>query len=139
MTYAMAAGLQQALYLHLLADPDLNALVGDAIYDAPPRGARPALYVALGDEQVRDRSDKTGAGAQHDVTISVIADAAGYAQVKTIAGVISDTLQDASLLLPRGHLVFLTFQRARARRSRNNETRRIDMIFRARLCDDSVA
>ena len=139
MTYALAAGLQQALYAHLQGNVDLQALIGDALFDAPPRGARPPLYVALGDEEVRDLSDKTGTGAQHDLTISVVADNSGFAQVKTVAGVIADALQDAPLSLPRGQLSYLRFHRARAARARNNETRRIDMTFRARLSDDSAA
>ena len=136
MTYALAAALQTAVYDHLQNDPALTALVGDHVYDTVQRGDAPELYVALGPEQVRDQSDKTGNGALHEFVISVVSDLSGFAQAKTVAGAVSDALHDADFPLSRGHLVFLYFMRARAAYARRGEMRRIDLTFRARVADD---
>src|SRR6056297_9598 len=47
MSYGVAAALQQAVFERLRGDAALEALVGDAIYDAVPNGAVPPLYVTL--------------------------------------------------------------------------------------------
>lgn len=133
MSYGIAAALQAAVYQRLLADAALGALVGTAIYDAVPPGTVTGTYVSLGPEDVLDASDKTGDGAVHDFVISVITDEAGFATAKAVAAAVSDALVDADLVLSRGHLVALWFLRAKARRVEKAETRRIDVIFRARV------
>lgn len=133
MTYALAGALQAAVYRALVADAALGALVGGAIHDALPGGMVPDLYVALGPEVVRDRSDATGAGAEHEFTITVVSNAAGFAAAKAAAGAVSDVLSGADLALERGRLVFLVFHKAQARRARSGAARRIDLIFRARV------
>ncbi|MEL6641740.1 MAG: DUF3168 domain-containing protein, partial [Pseudomonadota bacterium] len=97
MTYALSSHLQTALFAALAAHTPLTDAVGSAIYDAPPTGPTPELYVAIGPEQVRDRSDKTGHGALHDVSISVVSDLTGFKRAKDVAGIISDLLHDADL------------------------------------------
>ncbi|MHC0053108.1 DUF3168 domain-containing protein [Actibacterium sp. D379-3] len=136
MSYGAAAALQAAVYQRLVADAALAAIVGGAIYDAVPPGDLPATYVSIGPEDARDRSDKTGAGALHIFTISVVSNIAGFAQAKAVAAAVSDALNDAPLVLSRGTLVGLSFDRARARRVRNGDVRRIDLTFRARVDDE---
>ena len=135
MSYATAAALQAAVYQELVSDVTLGALVGSAIYDAVPPGTLPATYVTLGTEDARDRSDKTGHGAEHSLTVSVITDDAGFFAAKQVAAAISDALVNADLTLTRGDLVNLRFYRARARREGTGGIRRIDLIFRARVDD----
>lgn len=136
MSYAIAGALQAAVYQHLLADPRVNALVGNAVYDALPAGDLPTVYVALGPENVRDRSDRDGAGAEHRFTVSVVTNASGYGIAKDVAGAVSDALVDAELGLSRGRLVGLWFARAQARRDgKAGRVRRIDLRFRARVED----
>lgn len=135
MSYAVAAPLQAAVFQRLFDDAELQALVGSNVFDALPSGVVPPLYVALGPEKVRDASDITGGGAVHEMTISVVSDATGFATAKTVAGVISDALVDADLTLSRGALVSLQFFKAAAARVGSGDTRRIDLIFRARVCD----
>lgn len=135
MSYGVSNALQAAVYQALAADAALAALVGTAIYDAVPAGALPSLYVTLGPEEARDRSDKTGHGALHIFTVSVISDGAGFAQAKQAAGAVSDALVDADLSLARGTLVRLSFDRARARLLRG-DTRRIDLRFHAFVDDE---
>lgn len=133
MSYAIAAALQTAVYQRLSADTALTALVGTAIYDALPSGVVPPIYVALGPEIARDKSDKTGPGAEHEFTVSVVTDAAGFATAKEVAGAVSDALVDAPLVLSRGALVALNFYRAVAARIGTSDQRRINLIFRARV------
>ncbi|WP_321363083.1 DUF3168 domain-containing protein [uncultured Celeribacter sp.] len=136
MSYGVAAALQTAIYQALVADATLAGLVGTAIYDAAPTGTLPSLYVSLGPEDVSDASDKTGAGARHDFTVSVVSDAAGFLTAKQVATAISDVLVDADLALSRGTLVGLYFVSAKARRVQDSDVRRIDMKFRARVEDN---
>lgn len=133
MSYAAADALQAAVYQRLRASVALDALVGDAIYDAVPPGTVTGTYISLGPEDVRDASDATGDGAEHDFVVSVVTDAAGFQSAKAVAAAVSDTLVDAALPLARGQLVGLWFLRARARRVEVGETRRIDLTFRARV------
>ena len=136
MSYVLGEALQAAVYQRLLGDPDLEALVGTAIYDAVPAGPLPGLYVTLGAEEVQDRSDVSGSGALHRFRVSVVTDTDSFGRAKLVAAAISDVLSDASLPLSRGRLVGLWFERAVARRSgKADRARRIDLRFRARLED----
>ena len=129
MSYGAAAALQAAIYQRLATVP---ALSGVAVYDAVPPGP-PGTFVLLGPEEARDASDKSGAGAEHQLVISVISDGAGFQTAKTIAAAISEALTGAAMTLSQGRLVSLLFQRASARRIDEGEVRRIDMTFRARI------
>ncbi|TNC73406.1 DUF3168 domain-containing protein [Rubellimicrobium roseum] len=137
MTYALSQGLQAAIYQRLTSYPPLQALVGPDIYDQVPPGLLPTLYVALGPEVVRDRSDATGRGSEHDVAVSVVTDGAGFSAAKAAASAVSDALTDHPLTLPRGRVVSSRFLRAQARRIGSGETRQIDLIFRLRVEDDA--
>ena len=137
MSYAVSAALQIAIYDRLQADAPLGALVGDAIYDALPEGTLPLTYVAIGAEDVRDASDKTGRGAEHRLVISVVTERAGFTKAKEVAAAISDALIDADLPLARGALVSLRFVKARAVRVGTGAQRQINLTFHARVADDA--
>lgn len=130
MSYGMAAALQAALFARL---SHVDALADWPVLDAPPRGKGEASFVLIGPEDVIDRSDKTGSGAEHRFTVSVISDAAGFQAAKAAAVAISDALGEGVLALDRGRMVGLWFQRAVARRLDEGRQRRIDLTFRARL------
>ena len=135
MSYAVSTALQKAVYSALGADVALQVEVGGAIYDAMPQGAVPDLFVSLGSEAVKTRSDISGSGSQHDLTVSVVAAGEGFSAAKAVAGMVSDVLNGADLALERGELVFMRFLKASAKRNRGASGRRIDMIFRARVDD----
>lgn len=137
MSYGVAAALQRAVFGQLRADSQLGALVGTNIYDALPSGALPQLYVVLGAEDVRDASDKTGGGAWHQFTVSVVTQSAGFATAKAAAAAVSDALVDAPLALERGRLVSMSFYKAKAARVGTGAVRQINLIFRARVADDT--
>ena len=135
MSYAVAGALQAAVYQALTTNAALSGLVGAAVYDAVPTGTLPETYVILGTEEVRDRSDGDGTGAEHRMTVSVVSDAAGFATAKAVAVAVSDALVGADLSLTRGRLVYLNFYRAYARREGSTNQRRIDLRFHARVED----
>lgn len=136
MSYGASDALQAAVYQRLTLDAGVTGLIGTAIFDELPQGTKPETYVVLGEEEVRDRSDGTGAAALHRFTVSVVTDAAGYAGAKQVAAAISDALVGAPLSLSRGRLIGLWFERATARRSgKAGKVRRIDLKFRAHVDD----
>lgn len=130
MTYAAASALQSAIFVRLTGYP---ALAGVSVFDAVPPGAGQGSFILLGPETANDRSDKTGAGVEHLVLISVISDDTGFLPAKAIAGHVSEALVGANLSLAVGSLIYLNFQRATARRLREGGSRRIDLTFRARV------
>ncbi len=136
MSYGVASALQAAVYQRLIADNALTALVGTAIFDAVPEGTGLGTFVSFGPEDVRDRSDMTAAGAEHDFVVSVVTDAAGFQTAKAAATAVSDALIGAPLTLSRGSLVGLWFLKAVARRVDRGLVRRIDLTFRARVEDN---
>ena len=137
MSYGVAAALQAAVFQQLSGDADVSTQSGGAIFDAVPTGPVPATYVTLGPEEVREASDRSGAGALHRFTISVVSEAAGFGAAKSLAGAVCDALDGAGLSLDRGRLVGLWFERARARRTgTGGAIRQIDLRFRARVEDD---
>ena len=130
MSYRAAAALQSAIFARLAGYP---ALAGVAIVDAIPPGTAPSTFILIGPEVVTDQSDKTGAGAEHRLDVSVISDASGFLTAKGIAGSVSAALEGAVLPLALGRVVSITFTRAVARRLDEGTARRIDMTFRARI------
>lgn len=137
MSYGVSAALQAAVFQRLSGDRRIISLIGSAIFDAVPAGVVPQTYVTLGPEEVRDASDRSGAGAVHRFTVSVVSEAAGFGAAKTLAGAVCDALEGAALTLDRGHLVGLWFERASARRTgTGGAIRQIDLRFRARVEDD---
>lgn len=131
MSYASTAALQEAVFAALTGDGAVMTLAAGAVFDAVPPGALPGLYVSLGPERARGRSDVTGDGAIHDFSVRVVSDGAGFASAKTLAVAVSDALDGAPLTLGRGRLVSLHFRRAEARRI--GPARQIELWFRARV------
>jgi len=136
MSYALSAELQSALYATFSQDTNLQSLVQGHVYDGFPTGAVPPLYVSLGAEIVRDVSDSSGTGTEHDVFMSVITTNVGFLEAKRIAAALTSALDQNPPVLSRGRLVSLRFVRAVARRENQGHLRRIDMTFRARLEDN---
>lgn len=130
MSYRIAAALQGAIYVKLTGTP---ALAGVNIHDGIPPGTASGTYVLIGPETAIDKSDQTGGGAEHQLIVSVLSDAAGFQPAKTVAADVSAALEDAALTLATGRLVSIFFHKAVARRLDEGSTRRIDLTFRARV------
>ncbi len=135
MSYAVSEALQAAVFTVLTGDGAVTALVGGHIYDAVPSGALPGLYIALGEEKVRDLSSKTGAGALHDLNVDIHSDEAGFQAAKALAAAVCDALIDTNLTLSRGSLTNLQFKFARARKRINPDKRVVNLTFRALVSD----
>jgi hypothetical protein len=133
MTLRHAGALQSAVYARLAGDPALGALIGGAVYDAPPEpaGAAALAHVTLGEERVRPFDTKTSRGARHEFAVTVHSGADGFATAKTVAAAVCDALVEAPLALGTGHLVSITFVRAAAERGPAPEKRRVSLLFRA--------
>ena len=139
MSYAFSAGLQAAVFQRLAGDPELTALVGAAIHDAPlgaELGAGATDYVTIGEETVRANDTKTSAGAVHDFGVTVHSARDGFDTAKRIAAAVCTCLVDAPLALDHGRLVALRFLRAAAERGPAPEKRRIALRFRAVVDQD---
>jgi len=135
MSYAVSEALQVAVFTALTGAEAVATLAGDHIYDAVPSGALPNLYIALGEEKVRDLSSKTGAGAMHDLSVEIHGDVAGFQTVKALAAAVCDALIDTNLTLSRGSLTNLQFKFARARKGISPDQRVISLTFRALVSD----
>ncbi len=134
MSYVLSGALQAAVFQELFADPAVSELVGDAIYDVPPTGVLPDLYLLIGQERVLDASDCTGSGAWHDLTLTAVSTSSGFLAAKQVSEAVSDALNNAELALSRGRLVGIRFRKATASRAKDGH-RRVDMTFRARVED----
>lgn len=130
MSYAASAALQSAVYARLVGYP---ALAGVTVADAVAPGTGTGMFILLGPETASDKGDKGHAGAEHQFQVSVISDDTGFLGAKVIAAHVSDALVGASLTLSAGTVVDLSFVRATARRLKEGDSRRIDMVFRARV------
>jgi len=135
MSYGMTAALQTAIYGVLSGDAALAAIVGVHVYDALPTGPLPPLYVTLGPEKVRDRSDVSAGGAEHEFSVTVTNNAAGSHAAKEAAAAVSDALLSVPLSLSRGRVARVRFYRAKARKSGGD--RLIEVWFRARLDEET--
>lgn len=135
MTYTWAAQLQTGVYQALSGDGELTALVAGAIFDAPPLSDLPSVFIMLGPEEAQDRSDGSGAGAEHRFTVSVVGEGPGFLTAKTVAARVSVVLQDPPpaliAALTPAHLTGVWFDRAVAKS--DGARRRIDLRFRARV------
>lgn len=141
MTYAISEPLQRAVFAKLAGDPNLSALVGADIFDAPlpfDGVATPDEYITIGPERVVEAGSASSSGAVHDFFVIVHSNSEGFGTAKTIAGAVCDVLLDAQLVLTRGHVVCLRFLRAKAELGRPPEKRRISLSFRAFVEDNST-
>ena len=130
MSYAAATAVQAALFGLLSSAP---AVAGVQVVDALPPGGGTGTFVMLGPEEVFDQSDKSGAGAEHRVTVSVISDASGFVEAKSVASAVSDRLIDATPALSIGRIVGIRFVKAVAKRLEDGGVRRVDLTFRVRV------
>ena len=130
MSYASGAALQAAVYTCLTGHAGLADIV---VADALPPGTPPETWVRIGAEEVRDASDQTAAGAEHRLEISVLSQAEGFADAKSVAAEITEALAPGALALTGVVVRGPWFLGAKAVRSRRSGERRIDLTFRVRL------
>ena len=125
-----ALALQKAVFAALAGDAGVAALVGDRIYDAPPRHAA-FPYVRLGEARMSDWSTGTEAGGEHRLTLHVWSRERGKAECWAVIEAIDAVLNDAALGLDGASLVNLRTETAEARRDGDGITWHGVMRFRA--------
>lgn len=125
-----ALALQAVVFAALIADAGVGALVGDRIYDDPPR--HPTYpFVSFGEARVSDWSTGTEAGAEHRLALNVWSRHRGKAECWSILEAIQAAIDDAALS-PDGHdLINLQFETAEVRRDRDRITWNGTARFRA--------
>jgi hypothetical protein len=124
-----ALALQAAIVAALLDDSGMTALVGDRVYDAPPRNAT-FPYVMLGPASVTDWSTGTEGGAEHDVTLTVWSRERGKRECHEIMAAVTAALHAAALTLDGHALVNFRFEGSETRRETDGITWRGTMHFR---------
>jgi Protein of unknown function (DUF3168) len=122
--------LQKAIVAALTADAAVGTLIGDRIYDAPPRAVA-FPYLTIGQTRVADWSTGTEAGAEHAVTLHVWSRERGRTQAYEIMEAVEAALHDAVLALEGHALVNLRFEFAEARRDPDGVTDHGIIRFRA--------
>jgi hypothetical protein len=129
MTHPSLA-LQKAVVAALVADTAVGALIGERIYDAPPRDAT-FPYVTVGQVNTTDWSTGTEAGAEHQLTLHVWSRERGKKQCYAIAEAVEAALHDAALTLEDHALVNIRFEFAETRRDPDGITFHSAIRFRA--------
>ncbi|HEX3943803.1 MAG TPA: DUF3168 domain-containing protein [Rhizomicrobium sp.] len=122
--------LQQAIFAALSASSDLQALIGDRIFDyVPPDSTFP--YVVLGDGSESDWSTSTEEGTEHAIQIDVWSREPGHKEARQIADVIRATLNNAALTVTGAALIDIRYLTTDFSREPDGQTFRARLSFRA--------
>jgi hypothetical protein len=130
MVTSASLSLQKAIWAALVADAGVGALIGDRIYDSPPRDAV-FPYATIGPASAADWSTGTEDGTEHRMTLHAWSRGRGQSECHAIAEAIRAALNDAALALDGHALVNLRFETADTRREADGITWRGTIRFRA--------
>jgi hypothetical protein len=126
----IAFALQQAIFAALSSSPDLQALIGNRLFDfVPPDSAFP--YVVLGDGSEADWSTSTEDGTEHTIQIDVWSRQPGHREAKQIADVIRSVLNNAVLIVTGAALIDIRHLTTDFSRETDGQTFRARLTFRA--------
>ena len=129
--------LQRALVTALSHASAVVAIAGARVLDGPVSGsAVDGPTVMLGDETVAPWSTATDTGAEHRISISVVAQAQGFSVLKPLAAAVCEAVL-GPMPLDRGRIVNAAFLGARTGRDPVRQIRRIDLTFRIVIEDDA--
>jgi len=129
---AASWALQQAVFAALSADAGVIALLGSppCLYDEVPRDvAMP--YAVIGEAVESDWSTKTDSSAALIFSVKAWSRAAGFGELKQIAGAVRGAVDGAALTLGGATLIALRFESAVYARESDGLTRRAEIKFRA--------
>lgn len=118
-----ANALQAFVYQRLMADADLQEIIGDRVFDAPEDGTS-YPYVSFGpaDENPDEKIGLTS--GQHSLQIDIWSNHRGFKQVKAIGGVIRKSLHEIDGDLGDAALINMTVQTVRYLTNPDGVTRR---------------
>lgn len=127
---SISFALQQAIFAALSASSDLQALIGNRLFDyVPPDSVFP--YVVLGDGSEADWSTATENGTEHAIQIDVWSREPGHKEAKQIADVIRTTLNNAALAVSGVTLIDIRYLTTDFSRESDGQTFRARLSFRA--------
>jgi uncharacterized protein DUF3168 len=122
--------LQQAIFAALSASGDLQAPIGNRLFDfVPPDSTFP--YVVLGDGNESDWSTATEDGTEHALQIDVWSREPGHKEAKQIADVIRAVLNNAALTITGTALIDIRHLSTDFSRESDGQTFRARLTFRA--------
>jgi hypothetical protein len=127
---SISFALQQAIFTALSASSDLQALIGNRLFDfVPPDSAFP--YAVLGDGSETDWSTAIEDGTEHAAQIDVWSREPGHKEAKLIADVVRATLNNAALAVSGATLIDLRHLATDFSREADGQTFRARLQFRA--------
>lgn len=106
--------LKTALRARLAANPDVTALVGAAIHDAPPRGLEPP-YLAFADASARENGTSDAGGAIIDCEVTALTRERGSAAALAVIAAVEAAFADPLPALAEHRLVALDLIETRTR------------------------
>lgn len=126
------SALSAALVAALNANAALTAIIGpNAIHDRLlTKAAMP--YIVLRDISSTEWGADNDGGLEHQISLDAWSSTSGHREAQTLAGLIREALDNASLTLAAGvSLVSLLHVKTRTRREAKTDAHVAEMVFRA--------
>lgn len=124
------ASLKTALRAHVLANPDVAALVGTAFHDMPPRNASPP-YLAFGNAVIRDDSSLLSDGAIVELEVLAITHERGTIRGLNLVSALEAVLKTPLPPLVGHRLIALEQPEARVQHDADKNVVRASLRLRA--------
>lgn len=124
------ASLKAAIRTHLMADVALNAALGTAVYDVPPRGGNPP-YLVLGDANARENATNDADGRIIELELLLFTEERGSRAALTLAAMIEARLEDPPLTLDGHRLITLSVRETLTRHDAAKNLTRVAIRLRA--------
>ncbi len=129
MSYSDMNLFQARLYRFLVEDADIAALIGEAVFDAPPIAAEiPDLFLQIGTGLIKESSSNSHHGREILFEVNVFAKRAAMIELNQLANLVQERLtkhDETASELPKIH-----FRQARIDRLDNGEVKRVSLRFR---------
>jgi hypothetical protein len=124
------ASLKTALRAHVLASPEVSALVGAAFHDMPPRNANPP-FLAFGNAVIRDDSSLLSEGAIVELEVLAITHERGTTRGLSLVSALEAALKTPLPLLEGHRLIALERPEARIQHDADKNLVRASLRLRA--------
>jgi Protein of unknown function (DUF3168) len=122
--------LKNALRSHVLANPDISALVGAAFHDMPPRNANPP-FLAFGNAVIRDDSSLLSEGAIVELEVQAITHERGTTRGLSLVSALEAALKTPLPALVGHRLIALERPEARIQHDADKNLVRASLYLRA--------
>lgn len=132
MTPHPILALKQAIRTRLLATNPVMAIVGEAVHDAPPRGAEPP-YIVLGDALMRENGTNEAEGFIAELELLAITRERGTRLALELAGIIETALLASPLAISGYQASVLFVRETVARHDEAKSLSRVTLRLRAFL------